>query len=187
MKRLKPCSALATIVALSAPLAAYGKDTAALPRSEPVSARAVGFTIKDLSSLGPDFAKALGPDYIFRAEPRRLTLACTTCEGAPAIDVLLGTQTDGTEDRVRSGVTTIGDLERICRSRNDSCRITELNVEPAVGWQSNYAFGSSHGVTSVIILEGQMLTVRIVAGSAVVANAVTADLLPIIGTIFIAR
>lgn len=102
------------------------------------------------------------------------------------IDVLLGTQTDGTEDRVRSGVTTIGDLEKLCRGRDGACRLEWLDVQPAVGWQSNYAFGSSHGVTSVIILDGQMLTVRVVADSATAANAVSARLLPTIQATVIA-
>jgi hypothetical protein len=127
-------------------------------------------------------AEELGPGYIFRAEPERVTLVCTDCPGVPMIDILLGTQTDGTEGRLRSGVTSIADLERNCRSRNDACRIKALDVAPAVGWVSHYPWGSGsdEGATAVIILDGQLLTVRVVAGQEGTPSAIIERLLPLI-------
>lgn len=130
--------------------------------SAAASARAEGFAINDLTPIGKSAAAALGPGYIFRAEPERVSLYCAECTGSPMIDILLGTQNDGTEGRVRSGVTTIADLERICRSRNKDCRVTALDVAPAVGWVSRYPRPSGEGSTAAIILDGKMLTVRII-------------------------
>lgn len=114
---------------LAVPLAALSAATAA---------QAEGFIVDDLTPIGDAAAATLGPGYIFRAKPERVSLYCTECEGSPMFDILLGTQTDGTEERVRSGVTPTAELERQCRSRNEGCRITELDVAPAVGWVSCY-------------------------------------------------
>ena len=183
--------ALTVLLAFAAPLAA-GLDQGlaarpGAPASEHGQARPAGFATDDLSSLGPVLAEALGPEYIARAEPTRVTLACITCAGAPIVDVLLGTQTDGTEGRVRSGETTMEMLDARCRSANETCRITGLDVQPAVGWQSKYSFGSSHGATAIIILDGQMLTVRAVADDAPAATAAIARLLPTIRARIVAQ
>ena len=84
------------------------------------ASRAEGFAINDLTPIGDAAVAALGPGYIFRAEPARVSLYCPDCIGSPMIDILLGTQVDGTEGRVRSGVTPIPELERQCRSRKDA-------------------------------------------------------------------
>ena len=145
-------------------------------------ARAEGFAIDDLTPIGELAAAALGPGYIFRAEPERVSLYCADCTGSPMIDILLGTQTDGTEGRVRSGVTTIAELELQCRSRNEGCRITGLGVTPAVGWVSRYPRPSGDGSTAAIILDGQLLTVRIIAGGSGTSSEVMERLLPVIRT-----
>jgi len=151
------------------------------------SAQAQGFGTSDLSRLGKRAAAALGPGFKFRAEPSRLTLACDACAGAPIVDVILGKQADGTEERVRSGATTIADLEELCRSRADACRVSALEMGAAVGWVSSYPSGDREGATAVIILDGQLLTVRALATSPGAARATITRLLPLIRSAMIAR
>lgn len=153
------------------PLAALSAATAA---------QAGRFAINDLTQIGDAAAAALGPGYIFRAETERVSLHCAECAGAPLIDILLGTQNDGTEWRVRSGVTTIAELERQCRTRNDKCRIAALDVAPAVGWVSRYPSPLGEGSTAAIILDGQVLTVRITAGGSGTSSQVMERLLPLL-------
>lgn len=152
-----------------------------------MSANAQGFATNDLTALGKSAAAALGEDFTFRAEPSRLTLACDTCAGEPIVDVILGKQADGTEERVRSGATTIVDLEELCRSRNDACRMSALDVGAAVGWVSSYPAGDREGATAVIMLDGQLLTVRALATGAGVARGAITRLLPLIRSTIIAR
>jgi hypothetical protein len=151
------------------------------------SAHAQGFATSDLAALGKSAAAALGPGFAFRAEPSRLTLACDTCAGEPIVDVILGKQADGTEARVRSGATTIADLEKLCRSRDDACRMSALDVGAAVGWVSSYPAGDREGATAVIILDGQLLTVRALATDLDTARAAITRLLPLIRSTIIAR
>ena len=151
------------------------------------SAQAQGFATSDLSRLGKPAAAALGPGFTFRAEPSRLTLACDTCAGEPIVVVILGKQAGGTEERVRSGATTIADLEKLCRSRDDACRVTALDVGAAVGWVSSYPAGDREGATGVIILDGQLLTVRALATGPGAARATITRLLPLIRSAMIAR
>lgn len=113
----------------------------------------------------------LGPGYIFRAEPERVSLYCAECAGSPMIDILLGTQTDRTEERIRSGVTTMAHVERLCRAHNDGCRIAALDVAPAVGWVSRYPRPSGERATAVIIRDGQLLILRFFASGNAIANA----------------
>lgn len=152
-----------------------------------MSAHARGFATSNLTALGKSAAAALGEGFTFRAEPSRLTLACDKCAGEPIIDVTLGKQTDGTEQRVRSGATTIADLEKLCRSRDDACRVTGLDVGAAVGWVSSYPSGDREGATAVIILDGQLLTVRALATSHGVARAAITRILPLIRARIVGR
>ncbi len=140
---------------------------------------AEGFAVDDLTPIGDAAAAALGPGYVFRAEPDRVSLHCPECVGAPMIDILLGTQADGTEERVRSGVTTMAHMERLCRARNDGCRVAALDVAPAVGWVSRYPRPSGEGATAVIIRDGQLLTLRVIAGGTGTATQVIERLLPL--------
>jgi hypothetical protein len=144
------------------------------------SAHARGLATQDLTPLGAVAAKALGTGFNHRAEPGRLTLDCADCAGEPIVDILLGRQADGTEDRVRSGATTIADLERICQSCSSTCRVSAMNVSPAVGWVSAYPIGQGAGATAVVIRGGDLLTIRSVARDPVTARRSIDRLLPMV-------
>ncbi len=80
------------------------------------------------------------------------------------VSIMLGQQTDGTEERVRSGRTTMADLERLCQAREPSCRITRADMGPAVGWVSVYRVGDTvAGSTLMLIRDGNLMTVRSIA------------------------
>lgn len=143
---------------------------------------AQGLATKDLTSVGQAAASALGSGFQTRAEPQRMTLFCTTCAGAPAVDVLIGRQADGTEERVRSGATSLADLQRICQARSPQCTIAGLEVAPAVGWISDYPLGDRAGATAVIIRDGDLLTVRSLAQDPASARQAIDRLLPLIRT-----
>lgn len=136
-----------------------------------VSAHAEGFAIKDLSQASAHAASALGGRFVHRAAPQRLTLSCPTCEGAPAVDILLGRQADGTEERLRSGQTSIARLQELCRAKNPECTISAVDVAPAVGWISAYRLGGAMwGSTAVVLRDGDLLTVRSIASDGAVAR-----------------
>ena len=130
----------------------------------PDVASARGFAVQDLTPFGPVLERALGAGFAHRAEGRRVTLTCPPCKGSPIVDVLLGRQADGTEARVRSGETSIAQLEALCRQRSSSCRLVALDVSPAVGWVSTYGMGSQFGSTAVVLRDGDLLTIRVIAG-----------------------
>lgn len=129
-----------------------------------VEAHAGGFAVHDLSTVAAEANAALGAGFIRKAEAARLTLSCLGCEGQPVVDVQLGRQDDGTEQRVRSGQTTMAQLEALCRSRSPTCKLTALEVAPAVGWITTYPSGAGSGSTAVVLRDGDLLTVRSVAG-----------------------
>jgi hypothetical protein len=137
---------------------------------------AEGFAVKDLSGLPTDGTLLGGGAYIGRAEPSRLTLLCPDCPGAPMVDVLLGRQDDGTEARVRSGETTMDKLEDLCRARDPECTLEGLEVAPAVGWVTRYAIAGRPGSTVVILRDGDLLTLRVLADDPVVASALAGTL-----------
>ncbi|QJU59911.1 hypothetical protein HL653_21115 [Sphingomonas sp. AP4-R1] len=145
------------------------------------SGRAAGFAVHDLTSLGPDMEKTLGPGFVHRAEARRVTLTCLGCAANPMIDVLLGRQDDGTEDRVRAGETTIARLEAICREKDPACRLTALEIAPAVGWMSHWRMADRPGATVVILRDGDLLTIRSLADTDAVARANAEKLVTAIG------
>lgn len=132
---------------------------------------AAQFTAHDLSAFVETVKAALGSGFDHRVETKRMILTCPTCPGAPMIDVQLGRQTDGTEGRLRSGQTSIGDMERLCQQRSAACRLAALDVAPAVGWITAYPIGSTSGSTAVILRGGDMLTVRSLASDAGIARS----------------
>ncbi|MEO0497058.1 MAG: hypothetical protein AAF141_06760 [Pseudomonadota bacterium] len=125
------------------------------------TANAEGFARTDLRGLVQSNVEIGASQYSTRAERKRLTLLCTTCIEFTAVDVLIGTSRDGTEGRYRSGATTLGRMEQICRASDDTCRLQALDIGGAVGWQSTYSDGS----TSILFKDGDMLTIRAIAPS----------------------
>ncbi|GJD95277.1 hypothetical protein [Methylobacterium iners] len=134
------------------------------------AARAEGFAVRDLTTIEAEARAALDRRFVARAEPKRLTLTCPECEGAPMIDILLGRQDDGTEGRVRSGQTTMARMEAICQARSPDCRLSAISVAPAVGWITTYAIGSTAGSTAILLRDGDLLTIRSLAGGQAVAS-----------------
>jgi hypothetical protein len=133
------------------------------------AAMAEGFAVDDLGTLPVNVSAFPGGTYDYAATaPDRLTIVCEDCEVLVGIDIQLGRQTDGTEGRVRSGETAIADLVALCRASNPTCRIDALDIAPAVGWVSRYKGGIS-GSTAVILLDGDMLTIRSVAADVEIA------------------
>jgi hypothetical protein len=127
-------------------------------------ALAEGFATRDLTTL-PDLLPFFGEGYIARVEEERTTIACLECEGAPMMDILIGTTSDGTEGRLRSGETKIADLEALCKANSPTCEIEAVNASPAVGYISAYPLGETAGSTMVIMRGSDMLTVRSIAGT----------------------
>lgn len=127
------------------------------------AAWAEGFAVQNLTGLADDAKRALGDGYAARAEPQRLTLMCLGCPGGPMVDLQLGRQTDGTEERVRSGETSVAQLEALCRAKSPECRLSALGVAPAVGWISAYPIGKTAGATAIVLRGGDRLTIRAVA------------------------
>lgn len=125
-----------------------------------------GFANRDLSQVEHEAQRVGGKRFETRASADRLTLACTDCDGSVAIDLLIGTSTDGTEGRFRSGETSLEKLEALCRARDDACRLERLDIGGAVGWLSVYSRGS----TAVLFRDGDMLTVRALAGTPLAAK-----------------
>jgi hypothetical protein len=129
-------------------------------------AHAEGFAVHDLSTIADEASTALGAGFIHKADPERVTLFCSGCKGGPMIDIKIGRQNDGTEQRVRSGQTSISDLERLCKAKDPSCSLTELKVPPAVGWITDWSMGPMIGSTAIILRDGDLLTIRSIADDA---------------------
>lgn len=130
-------------------------------------ARADGFAVHDLAILAPEVGAALGSDFSHKSDPRRVTLICPTCAGEPVVDLQLGRQADGTEERVRSGETPFSRLEKLCQERNPSCRLAALDV----GWISTYSMDLLFASTAVILRGGDLLTIRSMASTADAARS----------------
>lgn len=124
------------------------------------AAMALGFAVHDLTGLAETARAALGPRATAQVEAQHLNLNCAACTGAPSIEMRIGRLADGTEARVRSGLTTLAALEAICVKRNPDCRLSGLAAGPAVGWMSVYALDSGAGATAVILRDGDLLTIE---------------------------
>jgi hypothetical protein len=155
------------VIASAATLGAAGAD-------------ARGLAVTDLRTIERAMIEALGPGFIGRAEPSRIDMICSDCAGGPIVGVQMGAQNDGTEQRVRSGRTTIEDLERLCRASSPECRISALDVAPAVGWVSSYPIGENAGATAVVIQDGGLLTIRSLATDADAARRNVDRLMPLV-------
>lgn len=136
---------------------------------------AEGLAIRDLSMLVVDTTDLSPGDWISRLDPDRATFACLGCKGDPVIDVQIARQDDGTEDRVRTGETTFADLEAQCQSRDPACRLSGLDVAPAVGWATSYTIGDQKAQTIVVLRDDDLLTIRVLStDSAITAQNVDA-------------
>ncbi|WP_198371871.1 hypothetical protein [Roseomonas rosulenta] len=113
---------------------------------------------------------ALGEGYVARIEDGLLTLTCPGCEGAPAVELRLGRQEDTTEQRLRSGYTSIASLDQQCRARNPTCRVERADIGRAVGWVTAYRAGEVAGSVLVLLRDGGMVIARSVAASPEVAR-----------------
>lgn len=150
-------------------------------------AQARGLAVQDLTTIERAVTEALGPGFIGRAEPGRIDTMCPSCAGEPIVGVRIGVQNDGTEQRVRSGRTSVADLERICQAKSSECRISALDVAPAVGWVSSYPIGESAGATAVVIQNGDLLTIRSIATDAASARGSIEKLLQLVREKFVGR
>jgi hypothetical protein len=153
----------------------------------PVHAQAQGFATDDLTGVEAAVTSALGRGFAGRAKTSRLTLTCSSCTGKPIIDILLGQQNDGTEKRLRSGETKVSDLERLCQQSSPECRLSALDVAPAVGWITSYPIGDNAGATAIVLQDGDLLTIRSLAKDAATARRSIDKLMPLIRTHVIAN
>ena len=148
---------------------------------------AEGFADKDVARLETVASRALGEGFSGQARDGRLILTCFGCSGEPTVSIEFGRQNDGTEQRIRAGTTTIADLERLCRLRSDDCRMSALDVAPAVGWVSRWTIGSSAAATAILIRDGDLLTIRSIAADAETARRHVDALLPVVRTSIIGQ
>jgi hypothetical protein len=125
---------------------------------------AVAFQDTDLEVVAQRAQAALGQGFRPQVGNRqRVVLMCASCGGVTMVTIQIGRQTDGTEDRLRGGQTTIADLERLCQANEPTCRIQRADSGSAVGWVSTYGGASASGSTLVLLRGGDMLTVRSIA------------------------
>lgn len=144
-------------------------------------AEAQGFATMDLTGIEASISSVLGPGCVMRAEPKQLTGTCQDDPGEPIASIQLGRQLDGTEQRVRSGATSMADLERLCQARSAACTLSAVDVAPAVGWLTAYPLGGgSAGATVIMIRDGDLLTLRCIANHPVPARALVERLLPVL-------
>ncbi len=122
---------------------------------------AAAFKDTDLEEVAQRAQAALGQGFRVQVGNRqRVVLMCASCAGPTMVTIQIGRQTDGTEDRVRGGQTTVADLERLCQANEPTCRIERADTGPAVGWVSTYRGASVSGSTLVLLRSGDMLTLR---------------------------
>lgn len=153
---------------------------ALLPLMLGLAMPADGFATKNINSVDAEVLALLGPGYLSAPRPGKLAYSCSSCAAEPILGIEFGRQVDGTEGRVRSGETRIEDLEKQCQARSPECTLTALDAGPAVGWVSSYTLGSSKGATAILILGGDLLTIRSVANDAATARANIDKLLPLV-------
>jgi hypothetical protein len=54
-------------------------------------------------------------------------------------------------------------LEALCRSRSPTCKLSALEVAPAVGWITTYPTATGAGSTAIVLRDGDLLTIRSLA------------------------
>ena len=135
------------------------------------SAAQDGFATDDLTTLDYDLADYEGGAFQAKKEAGRTSLICLECTSLTAVDIALGETTDGTEERYRSGETTLEHMEGLCQQRDESCTMAHLEIGDAVGWRSSYTAGAMAGATAVLFENGDMLTIRSIGENHEIADA----------------
>jgi hypothetical protein len=127
-----------------------------------------GFAMTDLSGLNVDSipVKLSGP-RLSRVQPNRASIICARCAELEAVDILLGKSTDGTEGRLRSGVTTVAAMEKLCQARGPApCTMEKVEKFGATGYVSRTAALGLPVSTTVLFKQGDMLTIRSIGATA---------------------
>ncbi|MFV0624808.1 hypothetical protein ACBY01_12475 [Sphingomonas sp. ac-8] len=149
-----------------------GPTLAALAATIGMPASAEGFAVREIAELAGQAAAVLGAGFERSTTESQVVLHCEDCVGEPLVALSLGRQADGTEQRVRSGQTRIATLEEQCKARDPSCELSALSVSPAVGWISSWSMGGRAGATAVVLRDGDLLTIRVLAADAASAGKV---------------
>jgi hypothetical protein len=123
-----------------------------------------GFAITDLRQVSEIAFAVPGNRYSRSVAANRLTLYCRSCRDTQSIDIVVGKSTDGTEGRFRSGETTIAMMQGICKSRQPNCTMEAIEINGAIGWVSRVQLGPLQMSTSILFKNGDMLTIRSLAG-----------------------
>ena len=140
-----------------------------------------GFLTRDLTDV--DTSAFAAEVYDRSQEPDRLTLAPFEGEfmgeGFAAVDVQLARSTDGTEDRVRSGVTTMEDLAAVCEANaeglgSDCGELQAAPLRGAVGWRTRTQAIGIELTTHVLIQGVDMLTIRAMGDDRTAVDALAA-------------
>ena len=132
---------------------------------------AQGFAQPDLTEIDAGALSFEGGSFEHVAEPGRLTFMCASCEDFVAVEAMVGPGDAGTEQRFRAGETTVADMEALCQERAPECTMEGIEAGAAVGWISQYETGIGAGSTAVLLRDGEMLTVRSLAGTPELAKA----------------
>ncbi len=134
-------------------------------------AQAEGFAVDDLRTVPVDASILTNGTFVAEATaPNRITFACLDCGTFAGIDVRIGRQDDGTEERMRAGLTTIDDIRAMCQANDPSCQLDGITSGRAIGWITTYD-GSVTGSTALLFLDGDLLTIRSIADDVATARA----------------
>jgi len=144
-----------------------------------------GFKVKDLFDVQIDHAAFIEGEYFSKdTSATRIRVVCEGCEDI-SIDFTLGRSEDGTEERYRSGETTIEKMEGICQKRNNGCKLSAIAVGDAVGWISTFTMWGLWGSTAILFLDGDLLTIRSFSAEAEVTNRNVATALEVVAPLII--
>lgn len=115
--------------------------------------------------------------WLVRKTANRIVMSCPKCPGFTAIDVQLSHVGDGTEARVRAGITIAKSMFNVCK-RNASINGTKcfsgaaVNLRRAVGFVTSVQISRvTYSATYVLWQRGARLVIRNVAPSRKTAEA----------------
>jgi hypothetical protein len=134
--------------------------------SAPAQAKqGAGFAVTDLVKIKNVGFSVKGKTFIRRVESERITLFCEDCPPIEAVDILLSKSTDSTEERYRSGETTLAKMEALCKAKEPDCSLSPLKLNGAVGWFSQTKAAGSAISTTLLFKNGDLLTIRSMAAT----------------------